>query len=669
MRGHTVTLFLVETPNPMNKVERYKIFNRNRKIKAINFNENKATLLFKIIPFLLHANYPDLPGYINDPNCPYGIHRFVPEEYVNKEIFQRYFPNSKAVSQTTGSPFSENPCVHSLKTIGSIGTIAQTEKSDCDYWLSIRYNEIGPEGLLLLEEKCKAIEEWAMSRDNEVHFFLMDIDQTKENKFETLAEAESAGSAIQVLLKDELFRTHILVAGKMLLWWLIPPGLTEDEYKSYIDTVIKKKKLNPENFVDLGYLSDIPKSEVFGACLWQMNKALDSPFKSVIKFAYLELLLRNKTQTLPLFSDTVKCLVTYPEKQTPSTQGLNLELNEIDPYLLLAREIIKFYQKEASEQKRANLIRECMFLKTLEGMESQKRRSKKRKNLESTIDLMENWHLLPNNCEHFVNLRSWNFKQLTELGTKVHDYLLETYKRLRWISQNLGEETEVAITQRDLSVLGRKLFTYYEKKNNKIEYIRSLSRETMTQIDVTFHFASQNGTSHYFALQGIHEHFDNKKQTELLITRKSDLITLVTWLMINGIINDKTNLHLSKNLMPLDLVEIQTVTKVMLHTFPTINFAKISGDQLLKKESITRALAIVNLNKEPMKDSKKLQSTIITANSYGEYFVKEYNTVTQLKNALRLLLTKHYVSRWNNNLEVFIPPQQDQHLIKKLIYQ
>ena len=257
------------------KINRYRLYNRNRKIRAIHFNEPKATLLFKIVPFLLHCNYPSLPGFIDSDKAPYGIFNFKPDKIVSPMLFKKYFPTSSALKGNTPSPFSPAPCIYSLKTIGSIGTIAQTEKSDCDYWVSICYDELGPNGMEMLEQKCKAIEEWAMKRGTEIHFFLMDIVQTRENSFDSRAEKESAGSALKLLLKDELFRTHILVAGKMLLWWLIPLGLSEEGYQEYVQKLISEKTINPDNFIDLGYISDIPKSEIFGACLWQMNQALD----------------------------------------------------------------------------------------------------------------------------------------------------------------------------------------------------------------------------------------------------------------------------------------------------------------------------------------------------------------------------------------------------------
>lgn len=660
------------TPEPatssfQQKITRYLTYNEERKAKAILFNANQGNLLLKTVPYLLHINYPDLPGFIDDADCPFGIHLFNATEEFPHELFRRYFPNSTAMRIDRPSPFTEKPCIHSLKTIGSIGTIAQSAISDCDYWVSIRKEELGEKKLQLLQEKCKGIEEWVMKRGSEVHFFLVDIDQTKENKFESETDEESAGSAIKLLLKDELFRSHILVAGKMLLWWFIPPGLTEVEYRSFVQNLVSRNKLRANDFVDLGYLSDIPKSEIFGACLWQMNKALDSPFKSVIKFAYLELLLRGDATSLPLFSDRVKCLVTYPEKLPAAEQG-TIELTEIDPYILLARDIIALYTREKSEQKRATLIQECLFLKTLEGFESQKNtKFGQTSHLKATMDMMQSWNLLPENYTHFMRFRDWNYKELIAFGAKVHDYLIETYKRLRWIFKSFGAETGLTITERDISILGRKLFTFYEQKQNKIDYIRSVSRDLMVQRHITIHITKYEGVFHYYAFQGQLDHETVKKNVESVIKRENNLIRLIVWLLANGILSVKTQLHLTKNFLPIDLVDIQKLTELLIKTFPIIHFSRISPANLLKRETVLRALAIVNFEKEPVKGSKTMKSTMVTENSYGEYFIQEYTTTIQLKNAMRTLLTQHYVSRWNNNLEIFIPQQDEQSYIKTLL--
>lgn len=649
------------------KIARYHRYNEERKARAYVFNANQGNLLLRVIPYLLHSNYPDLPGYVDSQDCPHGIHSFLPDEQISSELFRRYFPNSTAMRIDTPSPFTEKPCIHSLKTIGSIGTIAQSEISDCDYWVSIRKQEISDSGLQMLQQKCRAIEEWALKRGTEVHFFLMDIDETRENSFASETDEQSAGSAVKALLKDELFRTHVLVAGKMLLWWLIPPGLSEEEYRSFVHSLGEQKKINADGFIDLGYLSDIPKSEIFGACLWQMNKALDSPFKSVIKFAYLELLLRRRSRILPLFSDRVKCLVTYPEK-LPAKKQESIDLTEVDPYILLARDIIAFYQQEKTEQKRAPLIQECFFLKALEGFASQTNtKLGEHSRLETTMDMMRTWNLLPENYRHFLQFRQWKYKELIAFGAKVHAYLIETYKRLRWIFKSFDVETELTITERDISILGRKLFTFYEHKENKIEYIRSVSRDLMAQRDLTIHITRYEGTFHYYAFQGKHDQNSVKDNVESVIKREEDLVRLIVWLLVNGILSAKTSLHLTKNFLPIDLVDIQQLTEVLVRTFPIIHFSNIPPANLLKKETILRALVVVNFTKEPVKGTKTMKSTVVTENSHGEYFLHNHTTPIQLKNVMRNLLTQHYVSRWNRNLEIFIPPQPEQSYIKTLI--
>ncbi len=397
------------------RINRYLAYNQARKLKAIKFNENTALFFFKVIPYLLHLNSPDLPGYIRagKDECPCGIHLFNPQKTINRDIIRRYFPNSRPQSDTKDTVAIARPFIHSLSTIGSIGSIAQSAKSDCDYWLLVNFNETGSTGLDLLRQKCQVIENWAEGYGVEVHLFLMDITQTRENSFASRAEEESAGSAMKLLLKEEFFRTHILVAGKLPLWWFIPPGLSAAEYQNYVNELPVRERVNISNFVDLGYIAEIPKAETFGACLWQMNKALDSPFKSVIKFAYLELILGSKDQS-PLVSDHLKRLVCFPEMLALADKPL--ELDDIDPYLLLARAIVNFYQSETTNQRRDHLIRASLFLKTIEGMESERRSPKYADHLKTTMRLMADWGLFPEPIRHYQNFRYWRYHDLIKEG-------------------------------------------------------------------------------------------------------------------------------------------------------------------------------------------------------------------------------------------------------------
>ena len=77
--------------------------------------------------------------------------------------------------------------------MGSVGTIAQSERSDLDIWLCHRPG-LSESALKELEQKCQRISEWADDMRLEMHIFLMDCDVFKEGKISALNE-ESSGSA------------------------------------------------------------------------------------------------------------------------------------------------------------------------------------------------------------------------------------------------------------------------------------------------------------------------------------------------------------------------------------------------------------------------------------------------------------------------------------------
>jgi adenylate cyclase class 1 len=424
--------------------------------------------------------------------------------------------------------------------------------------------------------------------------------------------------------------------------------------------------IDPNNFVDLGYISDIPKSEIFGACLWQMNKALDSPFKSVIKFAYLELLMRGHDTKIRLFSDRMKLLVTYPEKIS-SEKFKSIEIADVDPYLLLAQEIVSFYENDKTAKKRDEFVRACLFLKTLEGSDYHTKEQEKTARIMSTSKVMEEWNLLPENVESYLNFGNWKFRELVNLGAQVHDYLTDTYKTFRSLFKAFSHETGLTISEHDLSVLGRRLFTFYEKKEHKIDFIKGLARETMRQKKITIHVSRLEGKDHFFAFQGEYDTVSIKENTDSIIKRETHLIRLIVWLMINGILTDRTRLYLAKNYVFFSLADIEKLRDHFFAAFPNVHFSNISSEQLLKNEIIIKALAIINFYKSPAKGSKTLQTSIISMNSYGEFFLQEYTTLTQYKNALTSLLTKHFVSRWNNNLHVYIPDQPEKHYLQNIL--
>ena len=169
--------------------------------------------------------------------------------------------------------------------MGSMGTIAQTHRSDLDIWICCAPH-LEREQKKLLQEKCEKISRWATTLQLEVHFFLMDCDMFREGSISDLDE-ESSGSAQRYLLLDEFYRTGIYIAGRYPMWWFIPAG-QEREYEKIASDLLSRRYIESKVVLDFGPLPEIPRNEFIGAAIWQLYKAIESPYKSILKLFLLE---------------------------------------------------------------------------------------------------------------------------------------------------------------------------------------------------------------------------------------------------------------------------------------------------------------------------------------------------------------------------------------------
>src|SRR5690606_23505808 len=135
--------------------------------------------------------------------------------------------------------------------------------------------------VLLLRQKCDDISRWAGTLGLEAHFFLMESEKFRLGEREGVS-GEDCGSSQHYLLLDEFYRTGLLIAGRVPIWWLVPPA-EERHYNYYAETLRNKRFIKPAETIDFGTVAHLPAGEFIGAGVWQLYKAIDSPYKSVIK--------------------------------------------------------------------------------------------------------------------------------------------------------------------------------------------------------------------------------------------------------------------------------------------------------------------------------------------------------------------------------------------------
>lgn len=115
---------------------------------------------------------------------------------------------------------------------------------------------------------------------------LIDENRFRHNESGSLG-GEDCGSTQHILLLDEFYRTAVRLAGKRILWNMVP-GEEEAHYDEYVLSLYAQGALTPNEWLDLGGLSSLSAEEYFGASLWQLYKSIDSPYKAVLKTLLLE---------------------------------------------------------------------------------------------------------------------------------------------------------------------------------------------------------------------------------------------------------------------------------------------------------------------------------------------------------------------------------------------
>ncbi len=115
----------------------------------------------------------------------------------------------------------------------------------------------------------------------EVSFFLIDENRFRHNESGSLG-GEDCGSTQHILLLDEFYRTAVRLAGKRILWNMVPCD-EEEHYDDYVMTLYAQGVLTPNEWLDLGGLSSLSAEEYFGASLWQLYKSINYRYKSSMK--------------------------------------------------------------------------------------------------------------------------------------------------------------------------------------------------------------------------------------------------------------------------------------------------------------------------------------------------------------------------------------------------
>jgi len=526
-----------------------------------------------IIPLLFHFNDPQLPGYTGE-SCPTGIYDFQP----SKKSIDAAKKLAKNYSEKR-TPLREYH-IYALYLIGSAGTIAYTDKSDLDIWVCHR-NDLNDDEIYALQSKCEQLTAWAESLNLEANFFVLTPESIREGQIETMSE-ESSGSAQHLLLIEEFYRSGLLLSGRIPAWWLIPPEY-ESQYYIYLEKLLNKKIISEHDIIDFGDVTTIPAAEFYGAALWQLNKSIASPYKSILKLLLMESYASEYPKT-ELLCTRLKRKIYEGETDIDKLDSYVLMIDKLDHYLS---------QQETTD--RLNLARRCFYFKVHEWLTNNRQRSKSRTH-EIMSELTARWKWSRDELILLDSRETWKIDRVIEERNILVNELTHSYRLLTELARQHTQETN--ISQEDLNILGRRLYSAFERKSGKIELINPGISINVSERKLTFVCSLIDESPTWMLYRNEYPAAKSKNQSP--IKRSQNLIELVAWAYFNGILGDNTLSSLQTSVAGISSQELLELIDSFKTNFPDATIDKSSVKQLSEPASITNSVLIINLGIDPL---------------------------------------------------------------------
>lgn len=552
----------------------------NERLKrALESSSNEFQHVLQLVTLLLNSNDPLLPGYIIDAHC--GIANFTPSEYqehyLNVSLNIQY-SELKSFHDVSNSTYANRAVIEGVYAMGSTASMTQNRESDLDIWLCYR-KDLNFNQRDRLLQKSLAIQKWAASFSIELNFFLMDQDRFRRFDSSDALTTENCGTTQYMLLLDEFYRSVIRLAGKPLLWLHLPIS-SEQQYDAVVQRLLDKGKINSEDWVDFGGFGSFSASEYYGATLWHLYKAIDSPYKSAIKLMLLES-YRSEYPDVHLIAKSFKedLLIGLPVT------------HNYDPYLAMLQKVTS-YLESIGDHQRLDLLRCCFYIKT--SIDTQQYHQETDWRQKALQDLTKEWGWEHKKIAELDNYSSWDLRRIKIFHDELTALLMQSYRNLADFAHR--HKLNAQISPEDISILMRKLYTAFEVLPGKVSLFnrqlsRSLAEKRLMFIEVENSKIMRSGwylINHRGSVEDMqHSHFVEYSPT---------LIKLIGWAYFNGILTAKSEIFIqSRNVTQVKLQRFITDLRL---SFP-INVDPPTNDDLHHPCELRNLFVMVNLTRDP----------------------------------------------------------------------
>lgn len=580
--------------------QRIDAINQLRIERALEGMQHSFRLVYQLIPLFIHYNHPTMPGYLQH-GVPSGVAGFAPNQadidrlldnvdslLSDPEFSYQTLCDASSATYARSAKTSLQAPIIGIYSMGSTSFLGQNSFSDLDIWIC-HQSWLSEHEVEQLAHKCTLLENWAESQGVKLTLFLVDENRFRHRQSGALND-EDCGTSQHYLLLDEFYRSAVRLAGKRLLWYLIPSE-EEEHYDEYVTYLYSQGILKPNEWLDLGGMGALSAKEYFGASLWQLYKSIDSPYKAVIKSLLLEAYSAEYPNTKLLAME----IKSHLHKGEIISSGL-------DAYIIMLRKI-SAYLVSKGDYKRLALVRRCFYLKINE--EDASLTAKQASKVSSTnwrrkhiLQLVQSWGWEQSEIDFLDNRPIWKIEQVKEAYDEILHAIMESFRNLiRFARQH---DISMSASPKDINVLTRKLYAAYELLPGKINFINPQITQDLSEAHLTF-ISVPNGRANR---PGWYLFNRAPNPNEMLGKRTIEysfyISKLVVWSYLNELWVDDTNIYLfNTNHTKRDkLVRFYLDVKT---TFPKV-VPPASPSALYAPAEIRDIMIILNLEQDPTCD-------------------------------------------------------------------
>ncbi|WP_370980655.1 class I adenylate cyclase [Agaribacterium sp. ZY112] len=569
-------------------------------------NEHQQSIV-RVLPLLFHCNHPMLPGFCGH-KCPSKV-----SDYTPKSSDLRAAKSIARSFTLQNSPY-QNADINAIFLMGSVGTIAQTSSSDIDVWLCFQ-DKLSNKQQKQLSEKCERISSWAKQQGLDLHIFPMNAHAFKQGQLSSM-DLESSGSTQRLLLLDEFYRSSIYLCGHIPLWWYVP-NASENNYEEHCQRLQQRRFLPPQAVIDFGSAAHIPNNEFVGAAIWQLYKAIESPYKSVLKLILLEVYVHDWPKMHSLAAD-FKALIYKGE----------LDIDKLDNYLLMYQRI-EHYLLTQKQNDRLELTRRCFYFKAGRALSKINQRSKTRPWQHKQLQhLIEQWGWDKATISKLDQRRQWKSLEVCAERKQLVDQLNVAYQNLLNFAQY--SQSDIQIDAHDLRVLGNKLQAAFEQRAGKIDWINPNISNDISENQL------------YIAREAAQTWSLRNERGQEELHQALSLNEILLWACYNGIYTESTQVSATVKL-GISQQRLSHSCRTILRWLPKQQLAE--HKQFEQNQHCRRLLLLINSESPEQKSYSQNHTTesadrliqnlsVISLNSWSELQIRHFEGKHSLLDAL-----------------------------------